>query len=188
VRELSRRWYRVDVKLLASVAPRYAAERYAPVYEVRLPVPCGASVDMLWGYLTVVWGVPVEERAPRGAEPGLLRVVSLFRNVEDVREFLEGQAVFARMAAALAAARALRAGEVAAAVAEAFERAAELAASYVSRVPGSLELVERVLAKFNVTYRDLVDFAASEEVARRLIARLREMLAAQQAGGGGGGA
>jgi hypothetical protein len=188
VRELSRKWYRVDVRLLAAVAPRYAAERYAPVYEVRLPVPCGASVDMMWGYLTVVWGVPVEERAPRGGEPGLLRVVSLFRNVEDVREFLEGQAVFARMAAALAAARALRAGEVASAVAEVYERAAELAASYVSKVPGSLELVERVLSKFNVTYKDVVDFAASEEVARRLIARLREMLAAQAGAGGGGGA
>jgi hypothetical protein len=58
VRELSRKWYRIDVKMLASLAPRYAVERYAPVYEVRLPVPCGASVDMMWGYLTVVWGVP----------------------------------------------------------------------------------------------------------------------------------
>ena len=45
-----------------------------------------------------------------------------------------------------------------------------------------------MLAKFNVTYRDVVDFAASEEVARRLIARLREMLAAQAGAGGGGGA
>jgi hypothetical protein len=187
VRELRRKWYRIDVKFLAAVAPRYAAERYAPVYEVRLPVPCSASVDMLWGYLTVVWGAPVEERAPRGGEPGLLRIVSLFKDVEDVKEFLEGQAVFARMVVSLTAAKTLRAGEVASAVAEVYERAAELAASYISKVPGSLEVVERVLSKFNVTYKDLVDFAASEEVARRLIARLREMLAAQAGAGGGGG-
>jgi hypothetical protein len=180
VRELSRKWYRLDVKFLASVAPRYAAERYAPVFEFRLPPYCSATVDMLWGSLNVVWGAPVEERQ------GLIRIVPLFRNVEDIKNYLEGQAVFAQMVEALTAVKVLRAGEIAAAVASAFERAADLAAAFVSKVPGAQEIVEKVLSKYNVTYKDLVDFAVSEEVARRLVARLVEISGEQQAAGGGG--
>jgi len=181
VRELLKKWYRVDVKLLVWLSPRYAAERYAPLYELRLPPYMSATVDMMWGTLNVAWGAPVEER------PGLLRIVPLFRNVDDVKSFLEGQAVFAEMVKALTAVRVLRAEEVAQAVAHVYEAAAEAARAVVSRVPSSLELVERVLSKFNVTYKDVVDFAASEEVARRLVARLKEMVGGA-AGGGGGGA
>lgn len=182
VRELSRKWYRLDVKFLASVAPRYAAERYAPLYEFRLPPYCSATVDMLWGSLNVVWGAPVEERR------GVIRVVALFRNIDDVKGFLEGQAVFARMVESLTAVKVMRAGEIAAAVASAFDRAADLAATFVSKVPGAQEIVEKVLSKYNVTYKDLVDFAVSEEVARRLVARLIEISGEQAQAGGGGGA
>ena len=169
VRELLRKWYRVDVKLLHALSPRYAAERYSPVYEFRLPPYMSASVDMLWGTLHLVWGAPVLERE------GVVRVLMLLRGVDDVKAFLEGQAVFAEMVKALAAVKLARARELASAVAEMFERAGDLAASFVSRVPGSMEVVEKVLAKYNVTYRDLLDYAASEEVARRLLARLKEV-------------
>jgi len=187
VRELARKWYRVDVKLLAAVAPRYAAEQYAPVYVAKLPPACSATVDMLWGVLNVVWGAPVEERAPAKGAPGSLRVVPLFKGVEDVKDFLEGQAVFAAMLKAALTAKVLRVEEVAQAVADAYEAAADAARAVVSRVPSSLELVERVLSKFNVAYKDVVDFAASEEVARRLVARLKEMVGAAGGGGAGGG-
>ncbi len=202
--KLSKKWYRIDVKLLKAVMGyRWCVEHYAPVYTVRLIAPEAVLVDL--SVTSDVFDIQVG-LADVVEKDGALMVVPLFKVTGvDLKKFLAGESQFAR---ALAVALTEWAGfifDLASKTITSQEALTETAERLVSSTPNALEILSMFMRRYNVSGRDILDFVVKElEAERRLgIAPAKELakettggsgveavmkkLAEAVAGGGGGG-
>ncbi|MEM1810271.1 MAG: hypothetical protein QW324_05360 [Thermofilaceae archaeon] len=181
---LSEKWYRIDAKLLKSLAPRYATRVYAPVFDFQLSDlerVVFASVRAGDLYLNVgLADVRLTER-------GVVEVKHLFSDEVDLERFLAGESVFFELARASQAVLEAEVLKYAERYREILNAVAEISASIVDRVPGCFEIIASVLRKYNVEPRDVVDFAVAEAAARRQLAAGGAAAAGPGGGGGGGG-
>jgi iron-sulfur cluster repair protein YtfE (RIC family) len=56
----------------------------------------------------------------------------------------------------------------------------QLLQEIIEKLPGSYEIIQDVLSKFNVTGKDVIEYATEEATAKWIIAKLQEQLAQAQ--------
>lgn len=176
-KRLASKWYRVDAKLLLHVSPRYAMQRWAPIYEVAFSdVEKTVMATVSYGDFYINLAL-ADFRLDK--DKGLVRLQHLFSDDVELSRFLKGESVFYEQALAALSLLESETLKYAKRYAEVVERVGEVTASVVDRVPGSFELIAQVLRKYNVEPRDVVDYAVAEEAVRRLLEQLKQQ---QQAG------
>jgi hypothetical protein len=175
---LLEKWYNVHIKLMKALfGMRYVAEWLAPYYLVEVGVPSpSASVEIGETGLTVFWG----ELAVDKEESHVLHLVSLFKDPERLQRFLSLESVFAE---ALVDAH-MEYKEQVSRFTETYEKIIsvtnQLLQEIINKLPGSYEIIEDVLSKFNVTGKDVIEYATEEATAKWIIAKLQEQLAQAQ--------
>jgi len=175
---LMEKWYNVHIKLMKTLfGLRYVAEWLAPYYLVEIGVPTASvTVDIGETGLTVFWGDLAVDREERH----VLRLVTLFKDPERLQRFLGMESVFADT---LVEAHMEYKSEISR-FTETYEKIIsvtnQLLQEVINKLPGSYEIIEDVLSKFNVTGKDVVEYATEEAVAKWVIAKLQEQLAQAQ--------
>jgi hypothetical protein len=175
---LLEKWYNIHIKLMKMMlGTRFVAEWLAPYYIVQVNVPSpSASVEIGETGLTVFLG----DLAVDKEEKHVLHLVSLFKDPERLQRFLSLESVFAE---ALVDAH-MEYKEQVSRFTETYEKVInvtnQLLQEIVNKLPGSYEIIEDVLSKFNVSGKDVIEYATEEATAKWIIAKLQEQLAQAQ--------
>lgn len=176
--QLLEKWYNIHIKLMKSLfGIRFVTEWLAPYYLVEIGVPTtSATVEIGETGLTVFWG----DLAVDKEEKHVLHLVTLFKDPERLQRFLGQESVFAE---ALVDAHMEYKSQVSK-FTETYEKIIDvtnqLLQEIINKLPGSYEIIEDVLSKFNVTGKDVIEYATEEATAKWIIAKLQEQLAQAQ--------
>ncbi|MEM3427566.1 MAG: hypothetical protein QW212_04765, partial [Nitrososphaerales archaeon] len=158
--QLLEKWYNIHIKLMKSLfGIRFVAEWLAPYYLVEIGVPTtSATVEIGETGLTVFWG----DLAVDKEEKHVLHLVTLFKDPERLQRFLGQESVFAE---ALVDAHMEYKSQVSK-FTETYEKIIDvtnqLLQEIINKLPGSYEIIEDVLSKFNVTGKDVIEYATEE--------------------------
>ena len=176
--QLLEKWYNIHIKLMKALfGMRFVAEWLAPYYLVEIGVPTtSATVDIGETGLTVFWG----DLAVDKEEQHVLHLVTLFKDPDRLQRFLGQESVFAE---ALVDAHMEYKAQISS-FTETYEKVIDvtnqLLQEIINKLPGSYEIIEDVLSKFNVTGKDVIEYATEEATAKWIIAKLQEQLAQAQ--------
>jgi hypothetical protein len=168
------KWYNIHIKLMKSLfGMRFLSEWLAPYYLLEVAVPAPSASVEEWG-LTVFWGDLREK------EEHVVELVTLFKDPERLQKFLSQEAVFANT---LIEAHMEYKSELSR-FTDVYEKIIsvtnQLLQEVINKLPGSYEIIEDVLSKFNVTGKDVIEYATEEATAKWIIAKLQEQLAQAQ--------
>jgi len=172
------KWYNVHIKLMKALfGLRFVSEWLAPYYLVEIGVPTtSVTVDIGETGLAVFWGDLVADKE----EQHVLHLVTLFKDPERLQRFLDQESVFANT---LVEAHMIYKSSVSS-FTETYEKIIsvtnQLLQEVINKLPGSYEIIEDVLSKFNVTGKDVIEYATEEAAAKWIIAKLQEQLAQAQ--------
>jgi hypothetical protein len=174
---LLEKWYNIHIKLMKTVfGMRYLAEWLAPYYLVQIGVPTpSATVDIGQASLTVFWGELLQKKE----EPHVLELVTLFKDPEKLQKFLAQESVFAETLIDSHMEYKSQISKFTDTYVKIIDVTNQLLQEIVSKIPGSYEIIEDVLAKYNVTGKDVIEYATEEATAKWIIAKLQELAQAQ---------
>lgn len=194
-----KKWYRVDAKLLKVIMGyRWCVEHYAPVYTVRMVSPEAVLVDLkgVSDFFDIQIGIGDLAKTENGPVITPLFTVTGV----DLQAFLRGEASFAKALASMIARLSAVEYNVVSAINDAVSSLHDVAERMVNVTPGAFWIIQKVLSRYNVSPRDVVDYVTKELAAeKRLgIAPTKEMAVeqvqlkraetgAEQAGGGEAG-
>jgi hypothetical protein len=175
---LLEKWYNIHIKLMKAVfGTRWLAERYAPHYilEAGVPTP-SATVDLDETSLTVFWGDLTRDKENKHH----LYLVTLFKDAERLQKFLNQESVFVESLIEAHTEYKSQITRFADAYTNIITIANQILQEIIDKLPGSYEIIENVLQKYNVTGKDIIEYATEEATAKLIIAKLQEQLAQTQ--------
>ena len=168
VQSLLRKWWRVDAKLLWALSPRLAIKHYAREVTIeceevsRVVVATMDALNLYFAWASV---------AP--SERGSFVLVPLF-DVIDLQLFLRGEASYKMAYEALRQRLMAYEERMIDSYRNLLQLASDIVRSVVERLPSSYEIIEDVLSRYNVTAKDILDFAVSEAIIREVVARAQQ--------------
>lgn len=176
--QLLEKWYNIHIKLMKSLfGIRFVAEWLAPYYLVEIGVPTtSATVEIGETGLTVFWG----DLAVDKEEKHVLHLVTLFKDPERLQRFLGQEAVFAEVLVDAHVEYKSQVSKFTETYEKIIDVTNQLLQEIINKLPGSYEIIEDVLSKFNVTGKDVIEYATEEATAKWIIAKLQEQLAQAQ--------
>jgi hypothetical protein len=175
---LLEKWYNIHIKLMKAIfGTRYVAEWLAPYYifEVGVPTP-SATVDIGQASLTVFWGDLLQSKD----EPHVLELITLFKNPEKLQRFLAQESVFEETLIESHMEYKSQISKFTDTYVRIIDVTNQLLQEIINKIPGSYEIIEDVLAKYNVSGKDVIEYATEEAMAKWIIAKLQEQLAQAQ--------
>jgi hypothetical protein len=156
---------------------RLVAEWLAPYYLVEVGVPCpSATVDIGETGLTVFWG----ELSQKKEETHVLELVTLFKDPDKLQKFLAQESVFAETLIDSHMEYKSQLSKFTDTYVKIIDVTNQLLQEIINKIPGSYEIIEDVLAKYNVSGKDVIEYASEEAMAKWIIAKLQEQLAQAQ--------
>jgi uncharacterized protein (DUF2164 family) len=175
---LLEKWYNIHIKLMkAMLGLRFVSEWLAPYYLVEVGVPSpSASIDIGETGLTVFWG----DLAVDKDEKHVLHLVTLFKDPERLQKFLSQESVFANTLVEAHMEYKAQVSRFTETYEKVIDVTNQLLQEVINKLPGSYEIIEDVLSKFNVTGKDVIEYATEEATAKWIIAKLQEQLAQAQ--------
>nr|ADJ54283.1 hypothetical protein pHA1_gp05 [archaeon enrichment culture clone 1(2010)] len=178
VYQLLEKWYNIHIKLMKSLfGMRFVAEWLAPYYLVEVGVPTtSVTVDIGETGLTVFWGDLAEDKE----EKHVLHLVTLFKDPERLQRFLGQESVFAEVLVDAHMEYKAQVSKFTETYEKIIDVTNQLLQEIINKLPGSYEIIEDVLSKFNVTGKDVIEYATEEATAKWIIAKLQEQLAQAQ--------
>ena len=175
---LIEKWYNIHIKIMKAIfGMKWLAERYAPLYilEAGVPTP-SATVDLDETSLTVFWG----DLTPDKEDKQHLYLVTLFKDTDRLQKFLNQESVFAEALIEAHTEYKSQITKFADAYTNIITIANQILQEIIDKLPGSYEIIEDVLRKYNVTGKDIIEYATEEATAKLVIAKLQEQLAQMQ--------
>jgi hypothetical protein len=175
---LLEKWYNVHVKLMKSILGlRYVAEWLAPYYLLQVNVPTvSTTVDIGQTVLTVFWGDIAQDKQ----EKNVIHVITLFKDIATLQKFLAQESVFADTLIETHMEYKTQISKFTDSYQKIIGVTNQLLQEIIEKLPGSYEIIEDVLRKFNVTGKDVIEYATEEATAKWIIAKLQEQLAQAQ--------
>jgi len=175
---LLEKWYNIHIKLMKSLfGLRYVAEWLAPYYLIQVGVPTSsATVDIGQASLTVFWG----DLSQNKEEPYTLEVITLFKDPEKLQKFLSMESVFEETLIDSHMEYKSQISKFTDTYVKIIDVTNQLLQEIINKIPGSYEIIEDVLAKYNVSGKDVIEYATEEATAKWIIAKLQEQLAQAQ--------
>ena len=168
VQNLLKKWWRLDAKLLWALSPRLAIKHYAREVVIeseemnKTIIATMEALNLYFAWASIAPG-----------KQGSFTLIPLFDMI-DLQLFLRGEASF-KMAYEVLRQRLMTYEEY---VIESYRSLLQLASDIVrgvvERLPSSYEIIEDVLSRYNVTAKDVLDFAVSETIIKEMIARAQQ--------------